>query len=79
MSDYRFLNVLKKERRGAEVIDGAVEESLDFFLMKVHGDQVIEPRPAHHFGNQLGDDASSLAHFTYIRSGDKLGGKNIVV
>lgn len=42
MSCYLLLYVLQQERRGSQVVHGDVEESLNLFLMEVHGDQVCE-------------------------------------
>jgi hypothetical protein len=70
------LNVLKKKRRGAKVVDWTVEKTLNFLLMQIHSDEVIQSRAAHHLSNELGHDASSLAHLTCMR-GLRIGGNGI--
>lgn len=64
---HALLDVLQQEGRGAQVVNGYVEEALDFLLMQIHGDYVRQPRGAHHFGQQLGDNAATLAHLALLR------------
>jgi hypothetical protein len=59
------LNVLEQKGGGSQVVNWAVEESLDLLLMKIHRDYVAESSFAEHLGQQLRDDTSSLPHFTY--------------
>lgn len=62
---HRLLDVLQKERASTEIVDWTVKEALDFFLMQIHCDHMVQSRPAHHLGHQFGHDAAPLAHFTY--------------
>jgi hypothetical protein len=70
------LNVLKKKRRSPKIVDWTVEKSLNFFLMQIHSDEMIQSRAAHHLSNELGHNASSLAHLTCGR-GLRIGGNGI--
>lgn len=64
---HALLNVLKQEGRGAQVVNGYVEEALDFLLMQIHGNYMRQTRGAHHFGQQLRHNAATFAHFTLLR------------
>ena len=44
--------------------------------MQIHSDEMIQSRAAHHLSNELGHNASSLAHLTCMR-GLRIGGNGI--
>ena len=55
-------DVLNKEWRSSEVVDGEVKEPLDLLVVEVHGEEVGHARLGQHGGQELGHYAAPLAH-----------------
>ena len=57
-----FSDVLDKEGRTPQIINGEIKEALHLFVPQINGDELVHARLAHHGGYELGCDAASLAH-----------------
>ena len=68
-----FLDVLNEEGRSSQVVDGNVEETLDFLLVEVHGDDVGHSRSDGHLSQEFANDGSALAHLNRKCNNETLG------
>lgn len=67
---------MKKKGRSTKIVDRTVEKTLNFLLMQIHSDEMVQSRAAHHLSNQLRHDASSLSHLTCLQ-GLRIGGNGM--
>ena len=56
---------MHQERRGPQVVNGAVKEPLDLFLVQVERYDVREPRLGEHVRYQLARYRAPVRHLTY--------------
>lgn len=66
-----LFDVLYEERRTPHVVNREVEEPLQLLDVQVHGDEVRHACLGEHGGQELGRDATSLAHLALLGVGEE--------